>query len=882
MKEKMSKKLIEKTALNLVKQNSISIYNDHKDMWDRYNSSFRDRFDYLTKVGEFDLPMQERNIPLQRRLLDLLIAKKTRRPFQYSVYIDSKEVRERKLDDRIRSFVDFSINSSEQAAMIKGMQIDGISKTMQQIQSMIQQQQEQGQQIPPEQMGQIEQFMNQLAFAKKGFEKQKVLTDEVVEEFNMLSKNNPQEILERIVTKYMKYLQRVIDFNSLSTYQFRNRVVTGHQNYMVAKFGSNRPVIKSILTSNIVYQKGGDSRYIQEKDWVYYDEKMSFTQILENFSEQLVLKYGQNSLMKMRDSYSPNTSDSHMWALPDGGAIFDMSDINESGDTVSNDKIVSVKWVWFRAGVPISRKISTDKHGNTHKHIISNKKLINKDDYKYVKGKYIHKKNNKLSHDKKNIVTYSLKAGDSVETKSLNKVYHAIVIDDEYVIEEQEWKNVVRDVDNYNRINLPIFGNAFDNIIDRPYSLIKATNDIQDLIDIIWVSREYMIAVAGTKGNVIDVSQKPDDMTTAEWEYQIKLGRIYIQTMDANGSPKRTSFNQWQNFDNSVSQSVQYYDNMINNLTQMMGSIIGIPYQALGETTRNDQVGTNKMAVQESAMITEMLFYEHHLIDKSALEEYLSLAIKDADGSDIVFTEPNMMSTREFLLKTKKIVNTNLKINLYSLGDDAQQLQELKGLSMQMMDRLGLSFGNLTKIWNSETLKEMEAKVDHFEAQAKKVAGEQSQAAQQAEMQNFQETEKYKTEMQVYLEQMKAKFKESDNAIEHARLSLDKDKFEFDSKVEELKLQLEAKKLAIEEMKMQGDAATEEAMLLTDDKHKTFDDNLRALELQINTMFESIRLGLEGAKVELEDKKLGIESKKVSVSAAANTSRGTKQHVNDN
>lgn len=877
---KASNKLIEKTALSIINTDGLA-NNVHMDYWNRYNSSFAERFNYLTKVGEFDLPMQERNVPLQRRLLDLLVAKKTRRPFSYSVYMDGEDIRKKKIDDKVRGFIDHAIMRSEEAAFEKDMRIDALDQQMSQIQQMVGQAQESGQQIPPEQMLQMQQFIKQLQFVRSNMNKQKVLNDEVVEEYNMLLKNSPKEILEKIVTRYMKYLQRTIDFNSISTYQFRNRVVTGHQNYLVAKFDSEKPIIKGLKSHNVFYQKGGEKKHINEKDWAYYSETMSFTQVLENFSEEFIDKYGMTKLLSLRDMYSPSTPDAHMWALPDGGAIFGNQFTTGEGE-VSTDKVISIKWVWFRAGVPISRKVSIDKHGNEHKHIVVNKTLIRKEDYKYSKGVYYNKKDEKNSYKKGEVILLSKESGDRVETKVLKKIYHAIVIDDEYVVNEMEWKHVVRNVDNYNRLNLPIFGPAFDDLIDRPYSLIKATNDIQDLIDIVWTSREYMIAVAGTKGNVIDVSQKPDDMTTPEWEYQIKLGRIYIQTVDANGVPKRTSFNQWQNFDNSVSQSIQYYDNMIQSLTAMMGSIIGIPYQALGETTRTDQVGTNKMAVQESQMITEMLFYDHHIVDKKVLEEYLSLAVKEANGEDVVFSEPNLSSTTDFLLKTKLLDGVDLKINLYSQSDDLQQIQELKSMSIQMQQSLGLSFSNLVKIWNSDTLKEMEAKVEFFEEQSRKVASEQANAAAAAEADQLKETKKFETEMEVYLEQMKAKFKESDNMVQQAKLIFDKEKFEFETKIEQAKLQLEAKKVAIDEMKMRGDAATEEAMLLHDDKHNTFDDNLRALELQINTMFEAYRLGIEGARVDLEDKKLGIESKKVSVAAQSSAKKSSKTHVNDN
>lgn len=872
-KETLTKDIIRATALNITNGSNISKSNT--EYWDRYNSSFVDRFDYLTKVGEFDLPAVERRIPLQRRLLDLLIAKKTRRPFQYSVYVDSDKSRKSKFDEKIRGYIGYAIEKSERIAREKNMQISTLQQNIGQLTQMMRSSQEQGQEISPADSQKIEAMINELDHYKTMIEKESVLNQDFVNEFGAMSKNNPSAILERVATKYLKYLERVVNFNRMSTYQFRNRVVTGHQNYMVAKFDDQKPLIKELKSDNIFYQVGGPEKYINQKDWAFYREKMSFAQILENFGSELVEEYGRDTLDKLRGTYSPETEESQMWALPNGGVIFGSEFPNDQHNIYSTDRNIDVEWVWFRGSVPVSRRISTDKHGNEHKHIMPSKKLINKDEYTYSRGVYTNKKDPEKKHKKSEVSVYSKNSGDNIETRKYKKLYHSIIIDGEYVINIGEWKNIVRDVDNYNRFNLPIFGKSFDDEIEKPYSLIQATNDIQDLIDIIWVSREYMIAVAGTKGNVIDISQKPDSMTQTEWEYQIKLGRIYIQTMDANGVPKRTSFNQWQSFDNTVSQAITYYDQLITNLTQLMGNIIGIPYQATGETTRSDQVGTNKMAVQESAMITELLFYEHFMIDKEALEEYVSLSIQDANGKDILFTEPNMTSTTEYILDTSKLVDDNIRMNLYSLSEDVEQMRELKALSGQMMDKLGLSFSNILDIWDSETLKEMQARTKYFEEKKVKIAQQAAQADKEGQIQTMKEIKQFETEMAAYLEKVKAQFEQGDLQLRAAKQQFEQDNEKFNQKIELKKVHQDDQRISIDAMKVMEDTTTEKAMLTFDDKHATFDDNLRALELQINTMFESYRLGLD-------NKKLDIEDRKVKVAAKSSAQKSSKSHTNDN
>jgi hypothetical protein len=881
-KNTYSLKEIEKTAIDIINTEYKVDDDIIVSQWERYNSTFKDRFEYLTSIGEFDLPMNEVNVPLQRRLLDLLIAKKSRRPFNYSVYLDSQHTKDKKYKNRIRAFISFALNKVEEESLKYGQALRSIQQNLSRIKSVIAQNGQNGQDVPPEVLQQYQQLVDEFEFINNQIERKKALNDEAIEEFEILMKMSPDAVFEKTLTKFLKYLEREINFNYMSTMQFKNRVVTGHQNYMVAKFENNKPIIRPLNSQSVVYQVGGPETNINKKDWAYYYEKMSFAQIFENFGEDIINKYGRQALVKLRDMFSPQTNDSEMWALPDGGAIFGDDIFSNRKYNLSTENSIDIKWVWFRGGVPVSRRINTDKNGNIHKHILPSNVIINKDEFVYRKGYYINKKNPSVKYKKKEVSTYSKKSGDKIETKKYKKLYHAIVINDEYVIREGEWKNVIRDVDNYNRFNLPIFGKSFDSAEDQPYSLIKATNDIQDLIDMVWLSRSYMMAVAGTKGNVIDVSQKPDDMTTKEWEYHIKMGRIYIQTVDENGVPKRSSFNQWQNFDNSVSQAITYYDSLIENLIQMMGNIIGIHYQALGETTRADQVGTNKMAIQESQMVTEMLFYEHYMIDKEVLEEYVSLSVKDAEARDIIFTEPNISGTIEYSLSTEKLSEENIKINLYSATEDLQKIQELKQMVMSMAGNLNLSLGNIMKIWNADTLKEMEAKVEYFEERAKRVASEQAQAQKAEAMQTFKETRQFETEMDVYLESVKQKYKEAEVYVKQAALQFDQQKFAVESQIKMMDVQLKKEKNQIDLHKINQDNNTETAMLLYDDKHQSFDDNLRALELQVNTFFRSVELGLESRSLGLENKKIDVEDRKVKADARQRPTNTSRSKMNDN
>ncbi len=72
----MNTKEIKLIALNIANRTNNIINNDDNKYWDRYNYNFEKKFSYLVKYGQFSLPTRERHIPLQKRYIDLLVAKK--------------------------------------------------------------------------------------------------------------------------------------------------------------------------------------------------------------------------------------------------------------------------------------------------------------------------------------------------------------------------------------------------------------------------------------------------------------------------------------------------------------------------------------------------------------------------------------------------------------------------------------------------------------------------------------------------------------------------------------------------------------------------------------------------------------------------------------
>src|SRR5690606_23876800 len=92
-----------------------------------------------------------------------------------------------------------------------------------------------------------------------------------------------------------------------------------------------------------------------------------------------------------------------------------------------------------------------------------------------------------------------------------------------------------------------------NNRFNKAYSPVWETKDIQELYNILHFQEELLISLSGVKGTVVDISQLPSGMSMTEVMYYKKNGLLPIETLFPGGKPKRTSFNQFSNYDDSVS-----------------------------------------------------------------------------------------------------------------------------------------------------------------------------------------------------------------------------------------------------------------------------------------------------------------------------------------
>lgn len=164
------------------------------------------------------------------------------------------------------------------------------------------------------------------------------------------------------------------------------------------------------------------------------------------------------------------------------------------------------------------------------------------------------------------------------------------------------------------------------NKYERPFSIIWETRNLASLYNNVYYQFELMLNLAGVKGNVYDISQKPKGMKLKEVMLYKKMGLMLIQSMNSDAGMSNPNFNQFQSYDDTLSQSVTLLIAMMERIEKHCMFIIGISPQFMAQIAATDQVGTFKQSVDLSSRNIDKFFAEYDVLKSALLSRFCNLA----------------------------------------------------------------------------------------------------------------------------------------------------------------------------------------------------------------------------------------------------------------
>lgn len=812
--------------------------------WNYYHNKINSvDTDYLTKIGNFELPAKVRRIPKQRPFLDRLSSQQERRPFVFSVVLADKKSVEEKYLDQVTDYINAIEDQARYVHFETSFQIQEIKGKIQEMQQMAQQQPQTAEEA--QRIGEIKKvlprIMNNFQYAIAMLEKKDALTVEQVQEMQYYHKYDKKDWKEIIAQKTLLKLRNELGINAESTTAFITGEVVGREYYYVDYIAGNRlPVLQSLEPLTVTYPKISSVKWVQDGPWVQLTDYTSFDDIVIKYGKQIEDKYGKVKLEKLEDSYTETTS--NMITGRGGEAYFNDTNSMYNGSDGSGYGI-KVERIWFKVPRNIKVKYTPNpfEDGVYFRHFIQNKEVI---DLKYWKdeknGFYINKKNPKDIRSYEEVETVRSDKGEEYKDKYTNDLYHGVIINNEFIVDEGKVALVLRDIDRHGKINLPVFGKTYSSLVDQPYSLIMATKDLQDLFDIVHYHQELMLALSGVKTILFDTAFKPSTMTDEEWEADKKKGVMNIETVGPDGKRPQSQFNQWTMFDMSVSSSISTLDNIKENIEMTMGDIIGVPRQLKGQLVNTDQVGTYNASVKQAGLITEIRFAEHDLIEAKALTHCLNLALTYCYKDGETFGINNSDLSGEIINIPKNVLNNvRFAVLVANNTDEGQGIEDMKQLILGNWKAGQMSFSDVSELWGIKTLTELTEKAKYMAAKAEKIRQMAVENASQAEV----EKEKLKIQLN---NELLAPWKEQEAKMKEMELSI-KDN------LGKMNIQILAEKNAILQKQVEQEGMIKGAQIQTDresneravavnDRHLSNDEQIRLLEIQVNSLLEDARL----------------------------------------
>lgn len=835
------------------------------EYWRYYNNEFpKGRFNYFLKFGNHTLPAKPRHIPLQRHLIDLLISELTTRPREFKVTTIDEESVDAKYEAIIKGTVNDLFDGMLKLKMASTTSVSTIEQKIDQVQQLMQQEpQTEEEALEVQRMKAVlPGIIAQMQSVQMKAVKQEDVVNDLIQDVEMYYGVTYKEYKEEIAESILKNLYRNLKIRQTEKKSFRTKTVTGKQAYYVDQLDDERhPRFEALHDMKLYYPYIDGVERINKGPWVVVSDYMSPQQVIIEFGHEMNPKQRNNILKKDTSSQSERLA-----STPDGGI-----ETPYSGKMYTSG--VRIDRVFFKSPRKEEIKFSPNPHspGDSFIHILDPyTRTINADEYKYDKKKkiYINIEDPRDWVRQSDVQAYSLSKGDVVEDRWTNDIYEAVVIDSEIVVKARKKKFTPRSVDRHSDVNLPVFGPT-----EYPYSLIGATLDMQKLYDVLYTQLELMVALAGTRSVFIDKSQKPDGMTDQQWEYQKKMGNIYVQSMTKQGQPRRTNFNQWTSVDLSLSNGITYLKDILDRLEESMGTIIGIPRQRQAQVKDTDQVGTFKESIKRSYLITEVLFSDHEDVLGEALTQLVTLAGRYAykNGGRVEMNEHNL--GRKILnIDPETFTDVDLRVTIERSSDNVFRMDELRQLAGAHYKAGQLPFESLVEIYTAENLSELAHKVKYFAEKAEKL---QAQIAQ-AEAQNQEELELKKIQ---YMNEFNAFWKQQELQIEKEKNQVDFGIQQTNAMIEERRLQLDAaiaeSNAKLKLFELVNEKESEDNAVKANDRANMINSALKELEIKLNYLINTGNMMLQKDKNEKDHTE---NMKKLSNDTVKKT---MKEHVSD-
>lgn len=749
-------------------------------------------FNYLRKVGEYEYPAKVRFVPLLRPRGDRLRTVEETRGLMKRVFTIDQDSIERKESAKTKQILTHISSTIQERYQGVKAQIDQLMQLEQQIA----QQQQEGGEPDPEMAQQVQQIMSTIQTQKYVLDVNSNSLTKDIKEIEKYYDYEYKDFVEEIMENGLDYLIQKYDLRSVVSDCFTDLLVTDKAYYCIepAKDGYD-PQLRRVNPLNFYYSNDDDVNWVDECEWVSEERWLTVAQVIDEFPGEL----SNEDIAKIQEYAKSNTTpftNSNKWAydgednLPNGNVEGGQNGLSNGYEDYGNRvRVVYGNWIGQKK---LQYTKSKDKNGSFHTHWLGDGETYDP--------------------SKKLIV------------KHVNEAWEGILIGKNIFVRCQKAPVQYRSIDELGKVYHKYVGPAYNGIDKKPYSIIWAAKDIQIMYNLIHYHKELWLALSGVRGFIMDHSQLPKGMSMKEWLYQRKLGIGWIDTMK-DGRPRQ--FNQFQNFDDTITPNIQYLIMILEHLENLASNVMGVSRERLGQQQAADQVGTTMAAIENSTAVTEMLFYKHDKIQQRAMTRLVNAAANAwKKGRRGAYT------LGDFKHRILNVPEGSVDSAEYEtfIGDRNKletAMRDIKGAAMQKFSQNMLSVEQMIKLYKTDNLNELEKTFSHYSEMAETKISEGNQAERQAELEKMDKEYGLKK----MIEDDKRNLEGLQLELENKKLQADIQKFEVEQGI---KKDVAVMQNDTDRYDIDSERAVESAYLGQQVRESESENQLRKMEIAID------------------------------------------------
>ena len=483
-----------------------------------------------------------------------------------------------------------------------------------------------------------------------------------------------------------------------------HNLVSGEEIFYVG-IVANEPVVRDVNPMYFSWDKGPENSKIEDCGACMEERYLSVPEILDEYSDWLTDKQ-VNSLDDGSLRPGVNTND----MLP-GFAYDEVTIQRNSRNTRGGSSYVRVATVCWKSMKKIGFKLFQDEDGNEQQTMVD--------------------ESDKLTEEE-------IEAGVTIEWQWINEAWQGTKIGDDIYVNINPMDNQMRTMDNPSECKLPYVGASSNNVNSDTTSLLDLMKPHQFLYNALWYKLETEINKTDGKKISMDLAQMPTThgMNMEKWMYYFKeMGILYTNSAEEGKNGTRLMGQSSpptpiQDFDLTMSQTVQQYMMVMAKIEQLIDTISGIPKQAEGETQQYETATGVQQAMQSSQTITASYFYTHDEIKREVLRQYVEVSkYAYAGGKKIQYITSDL---ERISMEVDAEIYCDSDYNVFPTNANRdklikQSITQLAPLAMQQ-DKVNLS--DMVSLIKSNSMSEFENKL---------IKGENARMQRDQEMQQMQE-----------------------------------------------------------------------------------------------------------------------------------------------